>query len=152
MHTLTHRGKQTLLNEKNELQKKRAEALDNMVRMRELGDLSENAGYRAAKSKLRRIDARIRWIHKITSLSKEVIAPEDTQLVSVGACVKIKHLSDSSVCTFTLVDTIESDIAQGLISVGSPVGRALISKRKGDVAVIRAPQGEREIVILDVKY
>lgn len=152
MHTLTHRGKQTLLNEKNELQKKRAEALDNMVRMRELGDLSENAGYRAAKSKLRRIDARIRWIHKITSLSKEVIAPEDTQLVSVGACVQIKYLSDSSVCTFTLVDTIESDISQGLISVGSPVGRALMSKRKGDVAVIRAPQGEREIVILDVKY
>lgn len=152
MHTLTHRGKQTLLNEKNELQKKRAEALDNMVRMRELGDLSENAGYRAARSKLRRIDTRLRLIHKITSFSKEVIPPKDTRVVSVGACVQIKYLSDSSVHTFTLVDTIESDISQGLISVSSPVGRALMSKRKRDVAVIRAPQGEREIVILDVKY
>lgn len=152
MHTLTHRGKTALKDEEQALRTARVGALQDMVRMRELGDLSENAGYRAAKSAIRRIDARLRWIHTTLSQSKEALTPHNPQSIQIGAQVEIWDIACQDNASFTIVDTVESDVARGYISINSPVGRALLGASVGDTVHVKTPNAVKIMKVIAVRY
>lgn len=151
MPTLTKAGHARFVHEHAQLVKNRVSALQDMVRMRELGDLSENAGYRAAKGKVRRIDSRIRFIDKLLRTSR-VIDPSvlAQEKVHVGARV-VMH-DDVRSHTYTIVDSVESDIQHGRISLRSPMGKALVGKKVNAIVRVHTPQGVRTITIDSISY
>ena len=151
MHKKTKKGHAQFLEEHTKLVKGRVSALRDMVQMRELGDLSENAGYRAALSKLRRTDSRIRFLEKLLRTSRVVDPPKNTvQHITIGALVKL-HDSDKTF-QYSVVDSIESDILSGKISIRSPLGKALMGKKAGDVIRVHTPQGVRSITVDSFTY
>jgi transcription elongation factor GreB len=117
-----------------------------------LGDRSENAEYIYGKKRLREIDRRMRYLrNRIESV--EVIDPQDIagSRARFGATVVVED-EDGIEATYLLVGVDEADVKAGRISYRSPLGRALIGKEEGDEAVIRAPNGQRRVEVLEVRY
>jgi transcription elongation factor GreA len=139
-----------------ELKRLKSEARPNVIKAiaeaRGHGDLSENAEYHAAREAQGFIEGRIKEIeHKLASA--EVIDP--TQLtpdgrVVFGAVVELEDQAGARV-TYQIVGEDEADIRQGRISVTSPIARAVVGKREGDVAEVAAPGGTRSYEILAVR-
>jgi transcription elongation factor GreB len=112
------------------------------------GDRSENAEYIYGKKRLREIDRRIRFLTKTLDASTVVIPAEQTDLQRVyfGATVSLQEQ------TFQVVGPDETDTKGGLISVDSPIGRALLGKRAGEQVTVSRPLGEIDLKILTIKY
>jgi transcription elongation factor GreA len=118
------------------------------------GDLKENAEYHAAKDEQGFIEARIRDIDGQLANAEiiDVTNFGETGRVIFGATVSLIEEEDGREVTYTIVGQDEADIGSGLISVASPIARALIGKEEGDVAVVDAPSGEKSYEIVAVKY
>lgn len=118
------------------------------------GDLSENAEYDAAKERQSFIEGRIQELESKLSNAR-VIDPAtldpDGRIV-FGATVEVEDLIDSKRQTYQIVGDDEADVRANLISISSPLARALIGKSVGDVAEVEAPAGLREYEILNVEY
>ena len=117
-----------------------------------LGDRSENAEYIYGKKRLREIDSRMRYLrNRIESV--EVVRPADVAGAKVrfGARVVVED-HEGVEATYVLVGVDETDVKAGRISYRSPIGRALIGKEEGDEAIIRAPNGQRTVEIIEVAY
>jgi len=116
-----------------------------------LGDRSENADYLYGKRRLREIDRRVRFLIKRLE-SAEVVnsSGRDTDQVFFGATVRIKGRDGEKELTIVGVD--EVDPAHGRVSWVSPVAKALIKAREGDVVTLRSPAGEEQLEILEVTY
>ncbi len=118
---------------------------------RELGDLSENAEYAAAKERQRLLNARMAQLSerlgrlKLIDLSK---IPVDA--AGLGSTVVVYETDEDRETTYELVTSEESDVPAGKISTSSPIGRALLGKRDGDFAEVLTPGGAREFEILKV--
>ncbi len=150
MSTLTKDGYARFKEEHDDLVKNRVSALQDMVRMRELGDLSENAGYRASRSKLRRIDGRIRFLEKLLRTSRVVHNRVGVlQRINIGTLVELRD--GSKTLEYRLVDSVESDIVHGRISVRSPLGKALLRKQVGEIVQVHTPGGIRSVVVISLK-
>ena len=118
-----------------------------------LGDRSENADYQYGKKRLREIDRRIRYLTKRLEAA-EVVDPairEETDQVFFGATVTYAR-SDGEEQTVHIVGIDETDPAKHYVSWISPVARALIKCREGDVVTLRTPGGDEELEILEVAY
>ncbi|GAA8573715.1 transcription elongation factor GreA [Helicobacter pylori] len=117
------------------------------------GDLKENAEYHAAKEKQRFIEARIVDLSEIIANS-QVIDPSALahNKVSFGSTIKILNLDNDKEFSYTIVGSVESNPAKGLISFGSPIAKSLIGKSKGDAVSIQLPNGESDFEILDIYY
>ena len=118
-----------------------------------LGDRSENADYQYGKKRLREIDRRIRHLTKRLEVA-EVVDPatrEETDQVFFGATVTYAH-ADGKEETIRIVGIDETDPPRNYVSWISPVARALIKAREGDTVVLRAPGGDEEIEIVEVRY
>ncbi|GAA7867169.1 transcription elongation factor GreA [Helicobacter pylori] len=117
------------------------------------GDLKENAEYHAAKEKQRFIEARIVDLSEIIA-NAQVIDPSvlSHNKVSFGSTIKILNLDNDKEFSYTIVGSVESDPAKGLISFGSPIAKSLIGKSKGDAVSIQLPNGESDFEILDIYY
>ncbi|GAA9314964.1 transcription elongation factor GreA [Helicobacter pylori] len=117
------------------------------------GDLKENAEYHAAKEKQRFIEARIVDLSEIIA-NAQVIDPSvlSHNKVSFGSTIKILNLDNDKEFSYTIVGSVESDPAKGLISFGSPIAKNLIGKSKGDAVSIQLPNGESDFEILDIYY
>ena len=120
---------------------------------REHGDLSENAEYSSAKEKQSMIEGRISDLEAKLSRA-EVIDPtkQKGSKAVFGATVNVVDVDTDKETTYILVGTEEADLEKGLISVSSPLGRALLGKEEGDEAVFTAPGGTRTYEVLDVKF
>ncbi len=117
-----------------------------------LGDRSENAEYIFGKRRLREIDRRLRFLAKrLETLIVVNEAPADPKKVYFGATVTLRDEEDDEV-TYRLVGGDEIDTAKRWISVDSPVGKALLGKRLGDVVAVRRPKGEIELEIVAIRY
>jgi transcription elongation factor GreA len=118
------------------------------------GDLKENAEYHAAKEEQGFIEARIRDIEGKLSNAEiiDVTSFGTTGRVIFGATVELIDEEDGREVTYTIVGEDEADIGSGLISIASPIARALIGKEEGDVAVVDAPAGEKSFEIVMVTY
>ena len=126
----------------------RPEVLDQLAAARAQGDLSENADYDAARNKQAEVEARIKEIENILANAKIIDEKKQTsKLVALGSTVEIKDLSDNTKATYTIVGTVEANPTKGLISNVSPLGKAIIGKKVGDVCVVRVAR-EYKVEIL----
>jgi len=115
------------------------------------GDLSENAEYDAAKERQGMVEAKIAELEgKIGKF--EVIDTSNVKADKVvfGVYVEIENVESEEVKKYRIVGPDESDLSKGYISVFSPVARALIGKKVGDIAVVNAPKGEIEYEIINI--
>ena len=152
---LTVRGAEKL---KAELQKLKTEDRPNVIaaiaEAREHGDLKENAEYHAAREQQGFIEGRISEIEgklgnaQIIDVSK--LNPQGK--VVFGATVELLALETEKEVKYQIVGEDEADIEAGMISVTSPIARALIGKEEGDIAEVQAPGGVVEYEIVEVSY
>ena len=121
---------------------------------RELGDLKENAEYHAAREEQSFVEGRIKDIEHKLSMAQviDVTKLPNTGKVIFGCTVVVLEEESGDEITYKLVGDDEADIKQNLISVHSPIARALIGKFSGDIAQVQAPGGLREYEVLDVRY
>jgi transcription elongation factor GreA len=118
------------------------------------GDLSENAEYHAAKEQQSFVEGKIADLD-MKLANAQVIDPRTVSAngkVVFGATVDLMDEQGGQKVTYQIVGDYEADIAQGMISISSPISRALIGKEKGDAVEVRVPGGVREYEILDIRY
>jgi transcription elongation factor GreB len=117
-----------------------------------LGDRSENAEYVYGKKKLRELDRRLRQLsERMDSLTVIEPGPHPTGRAYFGAWVTVEH-EDGEERRYRLVGPDELDVAAGLISVDSPLGRALLGKREGDVVRFQRPAGPVEVTVVEISW
>jgi transcription elongation factor GreA len=114
-----------------------------------LGDLSENAEYHMAKQRQQFVNARLGQLKKrMAELSLVNLANIPKDRVGFGSTVLVFDSLKDEEIEYRLVTSEESDVANGLISTTSPIGRGLVGKRVGDMTTIVTPKGKREMEIL----
>ncbi len=120
---------------------------------REHGDLRENAEFHAAKEKQSFIEGRIQEINGRMA-SFQVVNPADNRTGSIafGATVTIEDLDTEEIHRYQIVGPDEADMERKRISFQSPIARALIGNRAGDVVVVQVPRGKMEVEITEVVY
>jgi len=117
------------------------------------GDLSENAEYHAAKERQGHIAGRIAMLED--KLARAQVIDTSTQepgQVRFGAIVVLSDIDSDEQVTYRIVGEDEADPKEGRISVTSPVARALLNKQVGDEVLVKAPKGNREFAILELRY
>ncbi len=125
----------------------RSELPKEIKRARELGDLSENAEYQAAKERQRLVEARIGMLKKrVGEISLLNLDKLPIDKVGLGSVVHLNEDGGDEV-VYRLVMPEEADAAKGLISPSSPIGRALLNKEPGDEVTVQTPTGVRRFEI-----
>ncbi len=130
----------------------RPKVIKDIAEARAHGDLSENAEYEAAKERQGMIEAKIRELEG--KLSRAVIvdlSKVSTDKVAFGLKVKILDLNTDEEFTYQIVSEDEADLSIGKISYTSPIGRALIGKKEGDIVKVQVPIGIKEFEILSIE-
>lgn len=112
------------------------------------GDLSENAEYHAAKNAQAHLETRIQRLRE-RLLSAQVVTESRGEIVGLGSNVEVTDANGRR-STYRLVATHDADPTAGLVSVDSPVGKALLGKRPGERAVVQVPQGARTLTVTSV--
>jgi transcription elongation factor GreA len=129
----------------------RVELPREILRAREHGDLSENAEYHAAKERQAWVNARLSQLkgrlREISMIDMSTI-PKDR--VGLGSKVTVLDTKKDERITYKLVTSEDVDVAKGLISTASPIGRGLLGKRVGDEIKIAIPGGAREMEIVEL--
>jgi transcription elongation factor GreA len=152
---LTKRGAEKLKDELQRLKSvERHAVIQAIAEARAQGDLSENAEYEAAKDKQGFIEGRILEIEGKLAAA-QVIDPAALNAggrVVFGSTVDLEEEASGSQVTYQIVGDDEADLKQGLISISSPIARALIGKEAGDVADVQAPGGVKSYEIIEVRY
>jgi len=152
---LTVRGAEKLREELNQLKSvARPNVIKAIAEARAHGDLKENAEYHAAREQQGFIEGRIKELEAKLSHAHviDVRTLNTDGRVVFGATVDVVDTEDDSEHTFQIVGEDEADIKSGLLSVTSPIARALIGKREGDIATLEAPGGTREFEVVEVRY
>jgi len=118
------------------------------------GDLKENAEYHAAKEQQGFIEGRIKDLDGKLSHAQIIDVTEITASgrVIFGSTVLLGDEESGKEITYQIVGEDEADAKAGMISYTSPIARALIGKEEGDVVVVRAPSGDRQVEIIEVRY
>ncbi|MFQ6021279.1 MAG: transcription elongation factor GreA [Acidiferrobacterales bacterium] len=133
---------------------KRPRIIQEIADARSHGDISENAEFHAAKEQQGFIEGRIADLE--TKLARaEIIDPATLDAegrVVFGATVQLLEESDDAEVTYQIVGDLEAEIAEGKISVSSPIARSLIGKQAGDIVEVHVPDGTRTYEILGVRY
>lgn len=152
---ITARGAENLRAELRELKMvARPKVIAAIAEARAHGDLKENAEYHAARDQQSFIEGRIGEINGKLGNAQiiDITTMKPTGKVVFGATVGLMEEESGEEVTYQIVGVDEADIKAGMISIGSPIARALIGKEEGDVADVQAPGGIRSYEILDVKY
>ena len=150
---MTPKGYARLKEELRQCKAERPKLADVILAARELGDLSENAEYHAAKEKQGFLEGRIRELESKLAQS-EVIDPArlSGERVVFGATVTLEDSDSGEESRYQIVGEDESDVKQGLISIASPIARALLNHSIGDEVKVQAPGGVRSYEIVDVSF
>ncbi|MDD6825659.1 MAG: transcription elongation factor GreA [Oscillospiraceae bacterium] len=130
---------------------RRAEVAQKLKEARSFGDLSENAEYDEAKNEQGILEATIAEMEN-TLANAEVVDDDSisTNEVGVGSTIEIKRLDNNKVEKFKIVGTTEANPAEGKISDDSPIGKASIKKKVGDVFIVEAPVGELKFEVISI--
>lgn len=152
---LTRRGSDQLKAELHRLKTiERHAVIQAIAEARAQGDLSENAEYEAAKDKQGFIEGRILEIEAKLATA-QVIDPTTLDAdgrVVFGSTVELEDESNGARVTYQIVGDDEADLKLGLISISSPIARALIGRSAGDVAEVKAPGGIKSFEVIEVRY
>lgn len=120
-----------------------------ILKARAHGDLKENAEFHAAKERQRFVDARLSQLKsRLAELSMVDMSKIPHDRVGLGSTVLVLDSTRDEEITYTLVTSESADVAKGLISTSSPIGRGLLGKREGDEVKIEIPGGSRVMEIL----
>jgi transcription elongation factor GreA len=120
---------------------------------REHGDLSENAEYHAARERQGFIEGRLAELKDIVSRAEVIdVSKLSGDVVRFGATVMLADLDADEEVNYRIVGSHEADIAEGRISITSPLGRALIGKTIGDTVEVSAPRGSKAYEVVKVSY
>jgi len=149
---LTKEGLEELKKELDELiNVKRPENIQAIKEARALGDLSENADYDAAKNDQAEIEGRIKRIEKMLD-NVEIIEKKISDVVSLGSTVCIKYCDDDDEeDEYQIVGSQEADPFMSKISNESPIAKAIMNKRVGDIVEVESPNGVYKIEITEIK-
>lgn len=122
-------------------------------RAAELGDRSENAEYHAAKEKLRHIDKRLFYLNSMIEKA-QIIDPGalDHSRAHFGATIEICDTGSGEEFSYSICGTLESEPENGLISVHSPLARAMLGKEEGDEFSVQLPTGRKNFEVLSICY
>ncbi|MBO4616157.1 transcription elongation factor GreA [Lachnospiraceae bacterium YSD2013] len=132
--------------------RRRKEVAQKIKEARELGDLSENAEYDAAKDEQRDIEARIEELEKILKNAEVVVEDEvDSSKINVGCKVKILDIEFNEEVEYKIVGSSEANSLKGMISNESPVGKALIGHKKGETVTVETQMGSIKYKILSIQ-
>jgi len=152
---LTRRGAEKLREELNRLKSvERHAAIQAIAEARSHGDISENAEYEAAKDKQGFIEGRILEVEGKLAAA-QIIDPSEVDAggrVVFGSTVVLEDEESGQEVTYQIVGEDEADLKAGMISIGSPIARAMIGKEAGDTASVQAPGGVKNYEIVAVKY
>ena len=143
----TKEGFENLEKELKALIDRRPIVVKHLSEAREQGDLSENAGYHAAKDELSQLDSRVREIKYLLRIGK-VVESNGQEQVGFGSKVTVE--AENSSKQFTIVEQLEADPAGGKISTSSPIGSALLGRKLGETVEIETPQGKTIFKIIEI--
>lgn len=152
---LTSKGAARLRDELEKLKSvDRPKVIEAIAEARAHGDLKENAEYHAAREMQGFIEGRIKELEYTLSHAQviDIASLNAGSRIVFGATVELADVDTDDKVTYTIVGDLESDIKQRLISISSPVARALIGKHEGDTVTIDAPGGQREFEVTGVRY
>jgi transcription elongation factor GreA len=150
---LTYEGLRKLEEELHDLKvNKRKEVAQKIKEAREQGDLSENAEYDAAKDEQREIEARIEEIDKILKNVEVVVEDEvDVNVINIGCKVRILDIEMNEELTYKIVGSTEANSLKGKISNESPLGKALLGKKVGDIVDVETHGEVIQYKILEIQ-
>jgi transcription elongation factor GreA len=148
----TQEGYDLLVKELNYLKNEKREEIKEAIAVaRSFGDLSENAEYDEARNEQAKTEARITELEGL--IENAVIVDEesiDASVVNIGSTVKVFDSEENEELVYNIVGSIEADPFEGKISDQSPIGRALVGSKTGDVVTLEAPSGTIKLKILEV--
>ena len=148
---LTKEGLKELQDELDDLiNVKRPANLKAIKEARALGDLSENADYDAAKNDQAELEGRIKKIEKMLE-NYEIIEKSSNDVVGLGSTVNIKYIDDDEEDEYKIVGSQEADPFMSKISNESPIAKALLNRKVGDVVEVESPTGSYKIEITEIK-
>ena len=152
-YILTQEGLERLKAQIEDLEmNKRREVADRIREAREFGDITENSEYDDAKNEQALLEHRIARLKEQLRAAKVIDAKDiPTGVVSVGSRVRVKDVDHGDTDTYVIVGSAEADPANGRLSNESPVGRALIGRKKGETVEVAAPAGAIRLKIMDIK-
>lgn len=135
------------------LKKARPEVIQAIKEAREEGDLSENAGYHAARERQGMLEAKITYLEsRMPRFTVVDLATVSADTVVYGATVTLEDTESGETKKYTVLGPDETDYVKGSISVFSPVGRALIGREAGDEITVEAPRGKLSYEIISIEY
>jgi len=148
----TEDGLKKFMEELNQLKSvERPSITKQIAEARDKGDLSENAEYHAAKEAQGMLESKIAKLDEIAANARVLDESNlDTSKVVILTTVKIKNKNNNAEMKYTLVAESESDLKVGKISVDSPMGKGLLGKKKGEVAIIEVPNGKMKFEIMEI--
>lgn len=148
---LTAEGRQKLEQELDNLRRvKRPEVAEAIRSAKEEGDISENSAYDAAKEQQAFIEGRISALEGMLKNARLIDANPSVDVVGIGSNVRVQEKGSKTTEEYQIVGSAEADPMKGRISNESPVGRALIGKKKGEELSVKTPAGERRIKIIEI--
>jgi transcription elongation factor GreA len=150
---LTAEGYEKLKQEIEYLQnEKRREVADRIRTARDFGDIAENAEYDDAKNEQAMLEARIAKLEEQLTAARVIEKDEITSdVVSIGSRVKLKDMDANETVEYHIVGSAEANPAEKKLSNESPVGKAILGHKKGEVVEVAAPRGALKFKILDIK-
>jgi len=143
----TKQGYEKILQQKVELLGQRPAAVENLRKAREMGDLSENGYYKAARAKLSFLDAQLRRLERLIRFGA-VVESTGSEKVEIGS--RVVFTDGRKNYEYTVVGSYESDPSKQTISYISPIGKALLGKKEHDNVQIHAPAGTVSYTILKI--
>jgi len=152
---ITYQGLEKLKKELVELKNiKRPKIIEAIAEARAHGDLKENAEYHAAKEEQAKIEGRVVEINDLIARANivDVTKLEKKDNVIFGSTVYLINLENNEKNTYKIVGKDEADITKNYIYFRSPMGKALIGKKKKELVTVIAPSGEKNFEIIEVKY
>ena len=152
---ITPQGLEKIKKELEELKTiKRPKIVAAIAEARSHGDLKENAEYHAAKEEQAKIEGRVIEINDLIARANviDVTILEKKDNVIFGSTVDLVDLDSNKKKTYKIVGKDEADIAKNYIYFRSPIGKALIGKKKKDLVIVATPSGEKKFEITEVKY
>ena len=148
-------GLEKLKNELDELKNvRRPKIISAIAEARAHGDLKENAEYHAAREQQAQTESKIIEVGDTIARANviDITKLDKSDKVVFGCTVEVVELENSAKKTYKIVGKAEADINQNLIYFRSPIGKALIGKKKNDLITVAAPSGEKNFEITEVKY
>jgi transcription elongation factor GreA len=151
---ITLRGKLMLETElKKLIHEERPAVIKAIEEARAQGDISENAEYDAAKERQAMIEGRIGEIQgKLAGVEAVDPATIKSDRIVFGATVEIQDTETEETSTYQIVGVDEADVKKGMISIISPLARAMIGKKTGDLVTLQSPKGDKEYEVISFKF